>query len=91
MLFEALKWRVINDIRGNMAFKLLGREAGTMLPTWQELFMELLLDTDHSRIAERVQAVVQGIVRRYSEPQPLATEERSSIDLALATMAIWTR
>jgi hypothetical protein len=62
-----------------------------MLPTWQELFMELLLDTDHSRIAERVQAVVRGIVRRYSEPQPLATEERSSIDLALATMAIWTR
>jgi hypothetical protein len=61
-----------------------------MFPTWQELFMELLLDTDRSRIAGRVQAVVQGIARRYSEPQPLTTEERSSIDLALATMAIWT-
>ena len=52
--------------------------------------MELLLDTDRTRIAERVQAVVQGIARRYSEPQPLTTEERSSIDLALSTMAIWT-
>src|SRR5438093_2769659 len=38
-----------------------------MLPTWQELFMELLLDPDRSQIRERVQIVIHAIVRRYRE------------------------
>src|SRR5439155_26996673 len=33
-------------------------------PTWQELFMELLLDPDRSQIRERVQIVIHAIVRR---------------------------
>src|SRR5207249_7529017 len=61
-----------------------------MLPTWQELFMELLLDPDRSQIRERVQIVIHAIVRRYREPEPLTAKERSAIDLALDTMARWT-
>jgi hypothetical protein len=59
-------------------------------PTWQELFMELVLDPDRSQISERVQAVIHAIVRRYREPEPLTAQERSAIDLALETMARWT-
>jgi hypothetical protein len=59
-------------------------------PTWQELLMEILLDPDRSQISERVQAVIQAIVRRYREPEPLTANERSAIDLALETMATWT-
>ena len=61
-----------------------------MLPTWQELFMELLLNPDRSQIRERVQIVIHAIVRRYREPEPLSAKERSAIDLALDTMARWT-
>ncbi len=61
-----------------------------MPPIWQELFMELLLDPDRSQISERVQNVVQAIGRRYREPEPLTTKERSAIDFALETMAGWT-
>ena len=61
-----------------------------MLPTWQELFMELLLDPDRSRIRGRVKIVIHAIARRYREPEPLTAKERSGIDLALDTMATWT-
>ena len=61
-----------------------------MPPTWQELFMELLLDPDRSQISERAQAVIHAVARRYREPEPLTAKERSSIDLALDTMATWT-
>jgi hypothetical protein len=61
-----------------------------MLPTWQELFMELLLDPDRSRIRGRVKIVIHAIARRYREPEPLTAKERSGIDLALNTMAMWT-
>jgi len=52
--------------------------------------MELLLDPDRSQIRERVQIVIHAIARRYREPEPLTTKERSAIDLALDTMARWT-
>jgi hypothetical protein len=58
-----------------------------MPPTWQELFMELLLDPDRSQIRERAQVVIHAIARRYREPKPLTAKERSAIDLALDTMA----
>jgi hypothetical protein len=61
-----------------------------MLPTWQELFMELLLDPDRSRISERVKIVIHAIARRYREPEPLTATERSGINFALDTMARWT-
>jgi hypothetical protein len=61
-----------------------------MFPKWQELFMELLLDPNRSQINERVQAVVHAIARRYREPEPLTPKERSAIDFALETMAMWT-
>jgi len=61
-----------------------------MLPTWQELFMELLLDPDRSQIRERVKVVIHAIVRRYRELEPLTAKERAGIDVALDTMAKWT-
>ena len=61
-----------------------------MSPKWQELFMELLLDPNRSQISQRVQGVIQAIARRYREPEPLTTTERSAIDFALETMARWT-
>ena len=61
-----------------------------MPPTWQELFMELLLDPDRSQISERAQAVIHAVARRYREPEPLTAKERSAIALALETMARWT-
>ena len=61
-----------------------------MLPTWQKLFMELLLDPDRSQISERAQAVIHAVARRYREPEPLTAKERSAIALALETMARWT-
>jgi hypothetical protein len=61
-----------------------------MPPTWQELFMELLLDPNRSQISGRAQAVIHAIARRYREPEPLTAKERSAIDFALETMARWT-
>jgi hypothetical protein len=61
-----------------------------MPPKWQELFMELLLDPNRSQISQRVQGVIQAIARRYREPEPLTTKERSAIDFTLETMARWT-
>jgi len=61
-----------------------------MPPTWQELFMELLLDPNRSQISERAQAAIHAIARRYREPEPLTAKERSAIAFALETMARWT-
>lgn len=52
--------------------------------------MELLLDPNRSQISERAQAAIHAIARRYREPEPLTAKERSGIDLALDTMAMWT-
>ena len=52
--------------------------------------MELLLDPNRSQISQRVQGVIQAIARRYREPEPLTTKERSAIDFTLETMARWT-